>query len=245
MKTTEIIFGASTFWSMNESKMLSKNTIIEFDTVFSVCDLSSVDNYEMIPPEEIFNKNINYSFKNEINILNNSLEKGHKIRVWTSHYEVNSYLLFLFICNYLVNKECNIYVVYSDEYNSEFYSPSVLKSNELESLSKLEHKLSRDEIRKYSEEWLEIKDINSEMRVLENRKIKSVSFDYYNDIIVNNIGKYEEIRELEIVVLLMQDYYLSDNISVFLIGKLIEKGQIEVVKYDKKRCLNNIIKLRN
>jgi len=32
---------------------------------------------------------------------------------------------------------------------------------------------------------------------------------------------------------------------VFLIGKLIEKGQIEVVKYDKKRCLNNIIKLRN
>ena len=46
MEKVNIIFGASTFVTMKDSKLLNDN-IIEFDTVFSVADLSNLDNYEL------------------------------------------------------------------------------------------------------------------------------------------------------------------------------------------------------
>ena len=46
MEKVNIIFGASTFVTMKDSQLLNDN-IIEFDTVFSVADLSNLDNYEL------------------------------------------------------------------------------------------------------------------------------------------------------------------------------------------------------
>lgn len=69
MEKVNIIFGASTFVTMKEIKLLNNN-IIEFDTVFSVADLSKLDNYKLTLPKDIYNKNIYYSFNNEIKKLN-------------------------------------------------------------------------------------------------------------------------------------------------------------------------------
>lgn len=45
MNKTNVIFGASTFVTMRESDLLNKD-IIKFDTVFSVADLSNIDDFE-------------------------------------------------------------------------------------------------------------------------------------------------------------------------------------------------------
>ena len=42
--------------------------------------------------------------------------------------------------------------MFSDEFDKECYSPSCMNENELEELSKLEHKLTKEEIKKYSNE---------------------------------------------------------------------------------------------
>ena len=60
--------------------------------------------------------------------------------------------MFLYVCNYFSNIECNLYVLFSDEFDKECYSPSCMNENELEELSKLEHKLTKEEIKKYSNE---------------------------------------------------------------------------------------------
>lgn len=87
MKKINVIFGASTFITMKDSKLLNDN-IIEFDTVFSVADLSNLDNYALDLPKDIYNENINYSFSNEIKRLNKAINNNKEIRIWTSHFDI-------------------------------------------------------------------------------------------------------------------------------------------------------------
>ena len=242
MKKINIIFGASTFVSMRESDFLN-NKIIEFDTVFSIADLSRIDKCEITLPKDIYQVEVNYSFKDKIKTLDDAIANNEDIRVWTSHYEINSYLLFHYICNYLVNKECNLYVVFSDEYNEKFYSPSCMRTNELEELAKLEHKVSSEEISSYSNEWLRIKQTNCDMRILDDKKIKLVSFDYFDDIILNTLANLGKTKVSSLTVSIMANYFLSDIVIVFLIKKLIDKNKIKIVEYSKERFFENTIQL--
>lgn len=239
MEKVNIIFGASTFVTMKESKLLNNN-IIEFDTVFSVSDLSDVDNYKLTLPKDIYNENINYSFSNEIKRLKESINNDKEIRIWTSLFEINSYLLFLYLCDFLKDKDCNLYVVYSDEYNKNCYSPACMRESELEELIKFEHKLSKEEIRKHSNEWQIIKNNKSDMRILENKKVKLVSFDYYNEEILNLLKELGEVKIVRLVGLFMSNHYLQDLVISYFVDRLINSGKIKVIKHGK-RFFENVI----
>lgn len=237
---TEIIYGDSAFYSINKSN-LSKNNIIKFDTVFSIADLSNIENYEIYLPKKIYLEDIIYSFKPEMDKLDNLIENNHKIRIWCSHKEINSYLLFLFICNYLKDKDCEICVVYSEEYKEECYSPSCMTSEELEKLSELEHSLTNKDIINFSNEWLKVKEINSEMRIIENGKVKSVSYDYYDKVILEKLKNLGQVKESNLIGSLMADYNIRETIFVYLVNRLIRINKIEIVEKDKDCTLNNII----
>ena len=239
MKKINVIFGASTFITMKDSKLLNDN-IIEFDTVFSVADLSNLDNYALDLPKDIYNENINYSFSNEIKRLNKAINNNKEIRIWTSHFDINSYSLFLYLCDYLKDRDCNLYVVYSDEYNKNCYSPACMKESELEKLVKLEHKLSKQEIIEHSKEWQKIKSKESDMRILENKKVKLVSFDYYNEEILNLLKELGEVKIVRLVGLFMSNHYLQDLVVSYLVDKLINNGKIKVIKYGES-FFENII----
>ena len=237
---TEIIYGDSAFYSINKSN-LNKNNIIKFNTMLSIADLSNIDNYEMYLPKKIYLEDAIYSFKSEMNELDNSIANHHKIRIWCSHKEVNSYLLLLFMCNYLKNKDCEIYVVYSEEYKDECYSPSCMTSEELEQLSKLEHPLSSKDITTFSNEWLKVKESNSEMRIIENGKIRSVSYDYFDKVILEKLKKLEKTKESHLIGSLMADYNIGETIFVYLVNRLIRINKIEILETDENHTLNNTI----
>lgn len=238
MKKINIVFGASTFITMKKSNILNNN-IIEFDTIFSVADLSNLDNYELILPKEIYNNNI-YSFVKEINKLNKLIDNNKEIRIWTSHFEINSYLLFLYLCNYLKDENCNLYVVFSDEYNKDCYSPSCMNENELEELINYEHKLSKQEIIEYSRNWQNIIKSKSDMRILENKKVKLVSFDYYNQEILNLLKELGEVKIVTLVGLFMSNHIIQDLIICYFINRLINDKKIKIIKYGN-RFFENII----
>lgn len=239
MEKVNIIFGASTFVTMKDSKLLNNN-IIEFDTVFSVADLSNLDNYELALPKDIYKENIYYSFNNEIKKLNEAINNNKEIRIWTSHFDINSYSLFLYLCDCLKDKDCNLYVVFSDEYDENCYSPACMRENELEELTKLEHKLSKDQIRKHSNEWQIIKNKKSDMRILENKKVKLVSFDYYNEEILNLIKELGEVKIVRLVGLFMDNHYLQDLVVSYFVDRLINEEKIKVIKYGE-RFFENVV----
>ena len=229
---TNIILDGSTYITMSKSKILKD--IIAFDTILSVTDLSLLDNYEIILPKEIFNQEKKYSFKNSMNKLNRKLSLNNPLRIWTSHYDIESYLLFLYLCNYLKDKKCNISVVYSDEYNIDCYSPSCMNVEELETLKKLEHLLTEDEINNYAQKWLQIKNNPNDMRILANSNVKCISFDYFDEDIIKKIKEVGTIKISRLTVLLMVDYHLSDTIIFYLIKRLINIKKIKILKENKE-----------
>lgn len=239
MKKTNVIFGASTFVSMKKSNLLNNN-IIEFDTVFSVADLQKLDNYELLLPKDIYGEGINCSFSNEIKRLDESINNNKEIRIWTSHYDSNSYLLFLYLCDYLKNRDCNLYVVFSDEYNEECYSPACMSEGELEQLTKFEHKLSKTDIMNYSKEWEIIRNNKEDMIILENKEVKLVSFDYYNEEILNLLKELGEVKIVRLAAMFMNNHYMQDLVVAYFIERLINNGKIKVIKYGE-RFFENVI----
>ena len=234
-----IVFGSSIYVTMKESKIL--NNIIEFDTIFSVADLSNINNFKITIPKEICNYN-KYSFKEKIDKLQQLINSDNvDIRIWTSHYEINSYLLFLYLCNYLENIKTNIFVVFSDEYDKEYYSPASMNIEELEALTNLEHKLTKEEVCKYSLEWKKIENTNCDLRILEDKKIKLVSYDYLNEKILNKLKQLGKTRVSILTGNIMSKYYLPDIIIVYLIKRLINNKKIKIIKESKERFFESTI----
>lgn len=244
MKTLEIIFGNSCYMSMKESK-LQKNNILLFNLLLNVGDLSTIEEYKINIPDELCNENSNYFFENEIAIINEAIKRKDKIRIWTSHYNIYSYLIMLYICNIVKNIECELYVTYSDEYGNDknCVSPSMMNSKELEKLSKLEHKLSKNDILKFSNIWEELVENNSEMRVLENGIVKSVSINYYDSLILDKLKLLGTVKVSKLVSMLIQEIYLMDILYAYLIKKLIKNSKIKIVKINNDRFFDNVIEL--
>lgn len=245
---TEVVFGDSLYHEIKISKFSKNNVIIKFDSLFSICDLSNIDKqiltlndeYCDLINSEIYDVSNTYSLKNINNDLEESIKNNNKIRIWTTHNQIDSYLMFLYVCNYFSNIDYDLYVLFSDKFDKECYSPSCMNENELEELSKLEHKLTKEEIKKYSNEWKEIINDNLDMRIIENNKVKCVTFDYYNDIILNKLNELGEVKMISLVGRLMSDIHLYDTVFTYLIYRLIKEEKIIITNKDKRYCKSTI-----
>lgn len=243
-QTTEIIFGNSIYVTMLNSK-LKENEIILFNTIFSVGDLTDIDNFKIYVPKEIIELMQVYDFSKQINILNNAIKNNNKIRVWCSRKDSDSYILLTFICNYLKNIKCNLYVVYSDDYDNSCMSPAQLREEELEKASYYEQKLTNNDILELSKVWYYIKNNNVDIRIMENNKVKLVSYDYFDDIIINKLKELGEIKQVVLVANLLSNFHLIDLIFVYLINRLIKDNKIVIIKKSvDNNEYNNIISIR-
>jgi len=240
---TEIIFGDSTNYTMCRSQ-LGKNEIIKFNTVFSIADLSCIDQFKTILPKDIYKEEIVYDFSEEMNKLDISIKRKNKIRVWCSQQESDSYILLAYISNYVKGKDCSLYVIYSDEENQEFLSPAMLREHELEKITKKEHKLTNEEIIVLSNLWNEIKAKKSDMRIMECGNVKLVSYDYFNVVILDKLDELGGVKIVELVGHIMANLHISDMIILYLVERLIKLNKIVIIKNDNK-LWNCIIKVAN
>ena len=250
---TEVVFGDSLCHEIKKSKFANNNFIIKFDMLFSICDLSNINKniiylndeyYSLISSELIYEVNNIYSLKNIINDLKEAINNKNKIRIWTTHSQIDAYLMFLYICNFFSNIDYDLYVLYSDEFDKECYSPACMNENELEKLLKFEHKLTKQEIKEHSNEWKQIVRDDSDMRIIKNGKAISVSFNYYDDIILNKLKELGEVKTVSLVGNLMKDIHLYDTVFTYLIDRLIKDKKIIITNKDE-RLWKSIIKINN
>ena len=257
-KIVDVIDGDSLYNTIKESNFAKNNKIVKFDALFSICDLSNINNYitrlkddynelvDLMERELMYRPDKESLTKDQITEISKSIKNGDKIRIWTTHKEANSYLMFLYICNYFLEFDCDLYVLFSDELDKEFYSPSCMRERELEELVKLEHKLTKQEKQEYSNIWNQIVNTNSDMRIMENNNVKCVSFDYYNDTILNVLKELGEVKTIKLVARLMPNIYFSDIFLTYLIDRLIKENKIIIIKKEKRLWestirINNII----
>ena len=176
----EIVYGDSLYYTIKQCDFIG-DKVIKFDKFLSFADLSNIDK-NIIKLTEDFRDfiypEINHKFETieTMDKLNKELDyavkRNSKIRIWSTHQESESYLTFIYVCNYLFNSNCDLYVTFSDEYDKECYSPTCMNEPELKELIRLEHKLSKEEIFEYAIEWKKVVECNSDMRVMENDRVK-------------------------------------------------------------------------
>lgn len=242
----DVIDGDSLYFEIKKSNFIKNNKVVKFDISFSICDLSNIDNYtarlkddysdliELMEKEIMHKPAKESSTKKQVIEIEEAIKNNNKIRIWTTHKEINAYIMLLYICNYFSNKDCDLYVLFSDELDEKFYSPSCMNERELEELSKLEHKLTNEEIQDYSNTWKQIIKTNSDMRIMENNNVKCVSFDYYNDTILELLKELGEVKTIKLVARLMANIYFSDIFLTYLIYRLIKKGKIIITKKENR-----------
>lgn len=235
----EVILGDTAYLLLKNSSF-KDNKIIDFPISFLTGDFKDVNNYTIKLPKEIYGEDIIINYKDKISKLINLIDNNYIVRVWTSHYDTDDYLLLLFISSYLKDRVDNIIVLYSDDYKKECYSPCTMTSKELDKLSTYEHILSKEEINKLSEEWDRIKKENSDLRIIQDGKVVSINYDYFNDEIITILNKKGSTSVMDIIYELMVKYHLYDRVFKFLINKLIESGKIKIIE-SNERFIKNIV----
>lgn len=240
----EVVFGNSIYYTIKKSA-LGNDNILMFNALFNIGDLSNIENFEINIPEELYFEKNNVNFKKEYDIIIDNMKKKNKIRVWTSREDIYSYLIMLYLCSVVKEQNYELYVLYSDEYDKSCFSPSAMRENELEELSKLEHKLTRQEINDNVRVWEKLVSVNSDLRIIENGYIKSVALDYYDEKILNTLKELGKVKMSKLVGVLMASVYLHDTLYVYLIERLIKNGKIKITLNNDIRYFDNIIEVTN
>ncbi len=238
----EIVFGNTCYRTIKNSK-LGNHNILMINALLNIGDLSNIKNYKIKIPKELhFYKN-NQCLKKETNIIIDNINKKNIIRVWTGHNHIYSYLIMLFVSSIIKEYNYELYVLYCDDYNKDYPSPSVMCEEELEDLTKFEHKLTKEEIIVNSDTWENLVKENTDLRVIENCNVKSVSLDYYDKYILDTLKIMGEVKIVQLVGKLMQNVYLQDILYVYLINRLIKNNKIKITLNNDIRYLESLIEI--
>lgn len=176
-----------------------------------------------------------FSFDEDIKLLKSEIKKYKYIRIWTKHNSVNDYLLpYYFINKFygsLKNKEVRI--IYMDNLKDR-KGLNELLYGEFEKLMKTEKILTKEEIKKYNDEWNIIKNKKSDIRNLKNGKLIFTNFaDYYNKIL-NLLSKHKDITRKKFIAHLLNENLISGaDVIVYnhIIDLMIEKNLIDSKNY--------------
>lgn len=243
MCTLDVVFGNSCYSTLKNSQL--NNNILMFNVKFNVGDLSNIENFNIKIPEKLYFERNNVYFKEEYDTIIKNIVNKNKIRIWTGRKDIYSYLIMLYISNVVKKYDYDLYVLYCDEYDENYPSPSVMNEEELRLLSKLEHKLSVKEINDNAKIWDDLVNKNTDLRVIDNNDIKSVSFDFYDNFILDNLKIMGKVKISSLVGKLMQQVYLHDNAWVYLIERLIEKHMIKINIDSSIRYFDNYVEFIN
>lgn len=240
-KIVEIVLGGAEAGSLRSSEF-KQNEISDFYVSFSIADLSDMKNLIARIPKHIYQEEIVCNLNESVAKLYDLVDKKYMVRVWSSHLTADSYLLLLFICNLLKDKVNKLLVLYSDEYKEECYSIGTMTGEELSKLIIHEHTLSKDEIINLANKWNETVSKNSDIRFIKSNNVQSVSFDYFDNEILNLLKKNKNLRVIELIYNLSNKYFINSTLFMYLVSRLIDAKKIKVIKQGE-RFINNVVKV--
>ena len=190
MKNIDVFFGYAAFTPLYKSPLIN-NDLYGFYENFTTGNIKDID----IP----------------INI-----DKDKTVRIWSSRNNTQEYLNFLYFCYMLPNR---ISVIFANEYNKYVNSVGETVPDEIKELLKYEHKLTDEEKDSYKNEWIKLVNENSEMRLFQNGKIISASYDYLNEY----IDKFYDKNNIRRTVATLMGNDTENNLSSDIYNFLIER----------------------
>ena len=136
-----------------------------------------------------------------------------------------------FLVNYLQQKEKKIYIC--DTFKTDYQHLSSYKETKIKKLLNNTHELTRNEIEEISNKWGKLYNENKDIRVIENKNIKSHTFKYLDDKILQLLFKLGSISYFELIGLCIKNKicgFCGDCIFEERINYLIDTNKIKVNK---------------
>lgn len=232
----EIVNGNVEQTILLKSKLFKEDNIISFDLMLNIGDIC---NLEIIKNRNVCNKRINVDKK--IKILLSKVKENEDIRFWYS--SINSEdVCFISYALYLINKHySNKNIMIIDAYDKNMPTLGSFLLDEIKELLNIEKKLSNEVINDLVSNWKKLENQNSNLRLLNNGKLESFSYNYLDTKILNALSKYDEVDIYSFVgIEFMPKGFCSiygDLIFHYRIKELIKLNKIKIVRSEIKKDL--------
>lgn len=209
-----------------EEKALLERTNLKFDKIYNLC--SSFNDYVCIYP---ISKLPGYQQ------LSKELKKHKEFRIWyssTSSEDLNTYY-YLISQIYNNLKKPTIYIIDVIKYNKSIYNILSCNEKEIIELLKYQKKLSLKEIEYTINYWHQLQLENGDLRLIENKKLISMSYAKVDKEILKRLSKYEEISILDFInkeLLVPNLFSVTEIYGTWnsLIKRLINQNKIKIVR---------------
>ena len=190
--------------------------------------------------------NLKISNTKYLNILDEIIDSGEKIRVWYSDApsEANS---FYWLMNYLDSKKCHneIHTMYlpHNYWNGEFFCRNWghLSPEHYYDTFSLEKTLTKEQINLYSERWDKLRKENTPLRLMVGGTLVSLEDSFLDQFILKELAKLPDtFRISELVGIVMGEYgfMLGDLVIFTRVKRMIDKAMLMVLEDWKKNPMN-------
>lgn len=182
--------------------------------------------------------------KKSLKRLRTLLEKGETVRFWFSNeaHEFCGFCNILFLIDDMnISNDKILYIKLPDEDIDEKGKLCVYRSSGAFAPKELlkyvpQQQMMTDDVKEYHiNQWKQAVEANSELRIVVDNEIKSVSEDYYDEIILDEAKKLDEVfNEATLVGNSLQRIIIFDAFIGIRIEHMISEGIFEVVHPPEK-----------
>ncbi len=179
----------------------------------------------------------------KIDKIEKLVKKGHDIRIWYTE-RTNEFCGFCWLLSILdiwgVENNKILYVklpqsILFDNGRYETFAGSGMFDPELLTQLAMTQRYLTNSYKNYHiRQWQRVQEENAQMRVSINNQLLSVSADFYDSIIISEIGKLgDTFKQAEAIGNCLAKLWVYDSFVAWRIDKMIEKGLFEIVKEAK------------
>ena len=253
----EIVNGKGEEGLLKKTNLFKEENIIEMALLLNIGPIKDLENIET---RNVCNEII--PVKEKIIKLKEKLKEYDKVRIWYSSQDSEDTNFFLFLV-YLINKiNKNIIIKQIDVGKVKktnkikfgaTWSLGCYDEKEVEGLLEFEEELSNEQIQNISNKWKKLEIENEDLRLIENKKLKSKKYKYLDEKILEVLSEYKEIDELKLIVELMLREMTQKNmggingqiIFQYRINELIKQKKIKIERIEQKENITGEIENRN
>jgi len=218
--------------SESEKMLLEK---AGYENVISFCLLLSYGNIKDLENQnEKTVGDIKVPIKKQLQKLEQCNPK--QIRIWYSSLDNEDVCTLYFLNSYFYQK--NVQILACDVTDKNHFSVGSYTAKEIRPLEKKTIVIKEPEQKQYNDEWIALVEENSDLRVIHNNSLKSVSFDYLDKRILDILKQYESVRYWKLVGKCMEERLCGFYGDIFFstrINELIKQNLIEVCEVRKEQ----------
>ena len=211
---------------LKETNLFNKNDIISFCVFASYGDISNLEDLKVKKVGNYIN-----DIEKDIKLLNSKIENYKSVRIWYSSIDSEEMCTMYFLIFYLRNLK-NIKIYLCDVYDEYcHYRLGTYQIDEIKDLLSNTTLLDFNNRKFYEEEWIKLKNENSDLRIIENKSIASKSFDFLDSKILKSLKENNEISYNKFVIKCLSNNLCNFHYDIFFIDRidyLISKGNIEI-----------------